>query len=52
MSDLTPNDVNVNDFVYYEDPVTRQELKFLVTEKVSGGQRCSCKLMLLDEPNA
>lgn len=50
MSDLTPNDVNVNDFVYYEDPVTRQELKFLVTEKVSGGPRCSCKLMLLDEP--
>lgn len=51
MSDLTPNDVNVNDFVYYEDPVTRQELKFLVTEKVSGGPRCSCKLMLLDEPS-
>lgn len=50
MSDLTPNDVNVNDFVYYEDPVTRQELKFLVTEKVSGWPRCSCKLMLLDEP--
>lgn len=50
MSDLTPNDVNVNDFVYYEDPVTRQELKFLVTEKVSGGPRCSCKLMLLEEP--
>lgn len=51
MSDLTPNDVNVNDFVYYEDPVTRQELKFLVTEKVSGEPRCSCKLMLLDEPS-
>lgn len=50
MSDLTPNDVNVNDFVYYKDPVTRQELKFLVTEKVSGGTRCSCKLMLLEEP--
>lgn len=51
MSDLTPNDVNINDFVYYKDPVTRQELKFLVTEKVSGGPRCSCKLMLLDEPS-
>lgn len=33
MSDLTPNDVNVNDFVYYKDPITKQELKFLVVEK-------------------
>lgn len=32
MSDLTPNDVKENEFVYYEDPVTRQELKFLVID--------------------
>ena len=52
MSDLTPNDVNINDFVYYEDPVTRQELKLLVIdvadELFSNG--FTCRLMLLDEP--
>lgn len=52
MSDLTPNDVNVNDFVYYKDPITKQELKFLVVEKedeyYSNG--FTTKLMLLDEP--
>nr|DAP76512.1 MAG TPA: hypothetical protein [Caudoviricetes sp.] len=52
MSDLTPNDVKENEFVYYEDPVTRQELKFLVIdvedELLSNG--FTCRLMLLDEP--
>lgn len=52
MSDLTPNDVNVNDFVYYKDPITKQELKFLVVEKedeiFSNG--FTTRLMLLDEP--
>ena len=52
MSDLTPNDVKENEFVYYEDPVTRQELKFLVIdvadELFSNG--FTCRLMLLDEP--
>lgn len=53
MSDLTPNDVNVNDFVYYKDPVTRQELKFLVTEKVAEifSNGFTTRLMLLDEPS-
>ncbi len=53
MSDLTPNDVNVNDFVYYKDPVTRQELKFLVTDKVEElfSNGFTCRLMLLDEPS-
>lgn len=53
MSDLTPNDVNVNDFVYYKDPVTRQELKFLVTEKVDElfSNGFTTRLMLLDEPS-
>lgn len=52
MSDLTPKDVKENEFVYYEDPVTRQELKFLVIdvedEIFSNG--FTCRLMLLDEP--
>ena len=52
MSDLTPKDVKENEFVYYEDPVTRQELKFLVIdvadELFSTG--FTCRLMLLDEP--
>lgn len=52
MSDLTPKDVKENEFVYYEDPVTRQELKFLVVdvadELFSNG--FTCHLMLLDEP--
>ena len=52
MSDLTPSDVKENEFVYYEDPVTRQELKFLVIdvedEIFSNG--FTCRLMLLDEP--
>nr|DAX96170.1 MAG TPA: hypothetical protein [Bacteriophage sp.] len=52
MSDLTPKDVKENEFVYYEDPVTRQELKFLVIdvadELFSNG--FTCRLMLLDEP--
>lgn len=52
MSDLTPNDVKVNDFVYYKDPITKQELKFLVVEKedevFSNG--FTTRLMLLDEP--
>ena len=52
MSDLTPKDVKENEFVYYEDPVTRQELKFLVVdvedEIFSNG--FTCRLMLLDEP--
>lgn len=52
MSDLTPNDVNINDFVFYKDPVTRQELKFLVTDKVEElfSNGFTCRLMLLDEP--
>lgn len=52
MSDLTPNDVNVNDFVYYKDPITKQELKFLVVEKVDEvfSNGFTTKLMLLDEP--
>ena len=52
MSDLTPNDVKENEFVYYTDPVTNQELKFLVVdvedEIFSNG--FTCRLMLLDEP--
>lgn len=52
MSDLTPSDVKENEFVYYTDPVTRQELKFLVIgvedELFSNG--FTCRLMLLDEP--
>ena len=52
MSDLTPKDVKENEFVYYEDPVTNQELKFLVIdvadELFSNG--FTCRLMLLDEP--
>ena len=53
MPDLTPNDVNVNDFVFYKDPVTRQELKFLVTDKVEElfSNGFTCRLMLLDEPS-
>lgn len=52
MSDLTPNDVNVNDFVYYTDPITKQELKFLVVEKVDEifSNGFTARLMLLDEP--
>ena len=52
MSDLTPNDVNVNDFVYYTDPITKQELKFLVVEKVDEvfSNGFTTRLMLLDEP--
>ena len=52
MSDLTPNDVNVNDFVYYKDPITKQELKFLVVEKVDEvfSNGFTTRLMLLDEP--
>ena len=50
MSDLTPNDVN--DFVYYKDPITKQELKFLVVEKVDEvfSNGFTARLMLLDEP--
>lgn len=52
MSDLTPSDVKENEFVYYTDPVTNQELKFLVVdvedEIFSNG--FTCRLMLLDEP--
>ena len=52
MSDLTPKDVKENEFVYYKDHVTRQELKFLVVdvedEIFSNG--FTCRLMLLDEP--
>lgn len=52
MSDLTPNDVNVNEFVYYKDPITKQELKFLVVEKVDEifSNGFTTRLMLLDEP--
>lgn len=52
MSDLTPNDVNVNDFVYYKDPITKQELKFLVVEKIDEifSNGFTTRLMLLDEP--
>lgn len=52
MSDLTPNDVNVNDFVYYKDPITKQELKFLVVEKLDEvfSNGFTARLMLLDEP--
>lgn len=52
MSDLTPKDVNVNDFVYYKDPITKQELKFLVVEKVDEvfSNGFTTRLMLLDEP--
>lgn len=52
MSDLTPNDVNVNDFVYYTDPITKQELKFLVAEKVDEifSNGFTTRLMLLEEP--
>ena len=52
MSDLTPKDVKENEFVYYKDPITNQELKFLVIdvedELFSNG--FTCRLMLLDEP--
>lgn len=52
MSDLTPKDVKENEFVYYKDPITNQELKFLVTEKVEEifSNGFTCRLMLLDEP--
>lgn len=52
MSDLTLNDVNVNDFVYYTDPITKQELKFLVVEKVDEifSNGFTTRLMLLEEP--
>lgn len=52
MNDLTPKDVKENEFVYYKDPITNQELKFLVIdvedELFSNG--FTCRLMLLDEP--
>lgn len=52
MSDLTPKDVKENEFVYYKDHVTNQELKFLVVdvedEIFSNG--FTCRLMLLNEP--
>lgn len=52
MSDLTPKDVKENEFVYYKDPISNQELKFLVIdvedELFSNG--FTCRLMLLDEP--
>ena len=32
MSDLTPKDVKENEFVYYKDPITNQELKLLVID--------------------
>lgn len=52
MNDLTPKDVKENEFVYYTDPITNQELKFLVVdvadELFSNG--FTCRLMLLDEP--
>lgn len=52
MNDLTPKDVKENEFVYYKDPITNQELKFLVTEKVEElfSNGFTCRLMLLDEP--
>jgi hypothetical protein len=52
MNDLTPNDVKENEFVYYTDPITNQELKFLVVgvEDEIFSNRFTCRLMLLDEP--
>lgn len=52
MSDLTPNDVKENEFVYYKDPITNQELKFLVIDVEDGlfSNGFTCRLMLLDEP--
>lgn len=32
MNDLTPNDVKENEFVYYTDPITNQELKFSIVK--------------------
>lgn len=52
MPDLTPNDVKENEFVYYKDPITNQELKFLVIDVASElfSNGFTCRLMLLDEP--
>lgn len=52
MSDLTPNDVKENEFVYYKDPISNQELKFLVIEVADElfSNGFACRLMLLDEP--
>lgn len=52
MNDLTPNDVKENEFVYYTDPITNQELKFLVVDVVDElfSNGFTCRLMLLDEP--
>lgn len=52
MPDLTPNDVKENEFVYYKDPITNQELKFLVIEVADElfSNGFTCRLMLLDEP--
>lgn len=52
MNDLTPKDVKENEFVYYTDPITNQELKFLVVEVADElfSNGFTCHLMLLDEP--
>lgn len=52
MNDLTPKDVKENEFVYYTDPITNQELKFLVVEVADElfSNGFTCRLMLLDEP--
>lgn len=52
MADLKPEDVNVRDIVHYKDPVTLQELRFLVTEKLNfeDADGFTCSLQLLDEP--
>lgn len=52
MPDLKPEDVKLNDIVYYKDPITLQELKFLVLnkEKLEDSNGFTCQLQLLDEP--
>jgi hypothetical protein len=52
MPDLKPEDVKLNDIVYYTDPITLQELKFLVLnkEKLEDSNGFTCQLQLLDEP--
>lgn len=53
MPDLKPEDVKLNDIVYYKDPITNQELKFLVIEVADElfSNGFTRRLMLLDEPN-
>lgn len=52
MPDLKPEDVKLNDIVYYKDPITNQELKFLVIEVADElfSNGFTLRLMLLDEP--